>query len=78
MAEFQLQSRIEHESPGQFVARVRAVPVNMGERVAPEEMVCVCYGRGHARRAVRRMERELAYNIRARGNDLAIVPEPGM
>lgn len=78
MAEFQLQSRIEHDAPGQFVARVRAIPVNVGERVAPEELVCVCFGRGHARRAVRRMERELAHNIRARGNELAVVAESKM
>lgn len=78
MADFQLQSRIEHDSPGRFVARVRAIPVNVEERVAPEELVCVCYGRGHARRAVRRMERELADHLRARGNQLAIRPEAKM
>ena len=76
--EFRLQSRIEHESPGSFVARVRAIPVSVGERVAPEERVCVCYGRSHARRALRRLERELEYDIRARGNRLAVVAEPGL
>ena len=78
MAEFTLQSRIEHEAPGQFVARVRAIPVNVQERVAPEERVCVCYGRGHARRALRRLQRELECDIRARGNQLACPPEPGL
>ena len=78
MAEFKLQSSIEHEAPGSFVARVRAIPVDVQERVAPEERVCVCYGRSHARRALRRLERELEYDIRARGNRLKVAAEPKM
>ena len=76
--EFTLQSSIEHESPGSFVARVRAIPVSVPERVAPEERVCHCHGRAHARRAVRRLEREIEHDIRARGHQLAVVPQPKM
>jgi hypothetical protein len=78
MVDFTLQSRIEHESPGSFVARVRAIPLSVEERVAPEERVCICFGRGHARRALRRLERELEHDIRARGNRLAVAPQPKM
>jgi hypothetical protein len=78
MVDFTLQSRIEHDSPGTFVARVRAIPVNAGERVAPEERACICFGRNHAHRALRRLERELERDIRARGNRLAVAAEPGL
>ncbi len=72
MVAYSICTRIEQVAPRSFVTRAFAIPVDVGERCAPDERRALCVSQAGARAAAARLARSLVADVLARGN--SVVP----
>lgn len=76
MVAYSICTQIEQVAPRRFVARAFAIPVDVGERCAPDERRAHCLSREAARAAAARLARSLVEDVLARGNSVVPARDP--